>query len=89
MPARRNEVVGPVEAHAAAQSDDGKPDGPQHAPEEHVLLEAIAAAAAPDELLLKRGGIQPHFFAGERRETFEWNRLRVQEMELLQCFERR
>jgi hypothetical protein len=87
--ARRDEVVGPVQPHASAQPDDAEPDRLQHAPEEHVLLEAVAAVPAPDELVLQRVAVEPDLLADEGRKTVERDRLRMKGVKLLQRLQRR
>jgi len=86
--ARRDDAGRHVPAHARREPADREADRFQHAREEEVLLEAPAAAAPLDQLLVDRGVIQADGLAQEGREVLEGDRLGVQAVQIREDLER-
>jgi hypothetical protein len=79
---RRERVVGMVPKHAGGKRRDLEAERFQRVHEEEVVLEAVAAAPAADELLLQGGDIERDRPAEEGIEILEGDRLRVQAVQV-------
>jgi hypothetical protein len=79
----------PHPAHARDQRRDAKAERRERRVEQLVQFEAIAAAAARDDLGDDRRHVERDARAGQRIEVFERDRLRMQQMQAAQHVERR
>ena len=70
-------------AHPSGERRDGKSQRLQRCGEQAVQLEAIAATAFADELLLQRSEIEPNGPPKEWVEAFEGDRGRLQSVDRL------
>ena len=78
-----------AEADPRAQTRDVEPDGLERGGEQRVVLEAVAAAAIADELVLQAREVEPDRAPEQDVEVLERDRRRVREMDRVQHLERR
>src|SRR5262249_24107810 len=71
------------------ESGDLEAERIERRPEQDVVLEAVAAAAVAQELLLQRRQVEPDRTAQERVEILERDRERMPEVEAAQRLQRR
>ena len=81
---RRLDALRHRPAHARCRLLHREAELAQHIGEQRVVLEAIAAAAAINELRLQRGRVELDRTLEQRIEVFERNRLRMQGVQLAQ-----
>ena len=87
--ARGNSVVGLAPQHPRGKAAGLEAKRLQRMQENQIVLVAITAAAAREDLVLQRGEIELYRSAQERVEIFERDRLRVLPMQCRQRLQRR
>ena len=84
---RPDRILGMIPQHARREASDPKPDAFERVLEQQVVLVAVAAALLLHHLVLQRLRVERHRPMQQRIQILERDGLRVQAMDLAECFE--